>query len=78
MKGISKDMLRCTESQLRAAIGNVEECKINAEAYKEDRTEKWCESDAGEEYENKIERLNDLLDILEDAVSEFLDIVEGD
>lgn len=78
MKGISSKSVRNTEIDLQAVIDQVESIKQVAIDYKEQRSENWCESEAGEAYENKIEQLEELVDSLNAALEEFVDLMEGD
>ena len=76
MKGINSQEFSAVESALRDAIEQVESLRTAAEDYKEARSEKWVESDAGEAYEDKIERLGDVIDSLNDAADELTNIIE--
>ena len=76
MKGINSREFSAIDSALRDVIEQVESLRTAAEDYKEARSEKWAESDAGEAYENKIERIGDVIDSLTEAADELNDIVE--
>lgn len=76
MKGINSKEFSAVESALRDAIEQVESLHTAAEDYKEARSEKWAESDAGEAYEDKIERIGDVIDSLNDAADELTNIIE--
>lgn len=78
MKGISQKDFNHVDGLLREAIEEVENLKLSAESYKADRSEKWCESEAGEEYENKIEQIKEILDTLNTAADELADLIQGD
>lgn len=78
MKGISSKSVRNVEIDLQSVVEQVETIKQAAEDYKANRSENWCESEAGEAYENKIERLEEIVDTLNGALEEFVDILEGD
>lgn len=62
---------------LRDAIRKIETLRAGAEEYKESRSEKWAESALGEAYENRIERLGEVIATLNDAFDDFVDITEG-
>ena len=78
MQGIKSKEFAAVESVLRDAVEQVESLRAAVEDYKESRSEKWAESDAGEAYENKIEQIGDVICALNDAIDELNDIVEGD
>lgn len=78
MKGISGKECSRVDGVLRDAISEVENLKTIAEEYKAARSERWCESEAGEEYENKIEQLGDIVCTLNDAADELADLIQGD
>ena len=76
MKGIGKKEFSAVESVLRDASDQVLALKDQAEAYKEQRSEKWAESAAGEAYENQIEQLEDVLCTLNDVIDDFINCIE--
>ena len=78
MEGIKQKDFDAVDSALRDAIGQVETLRSAAEEYKEARSEKWCESEAGEEYENKIEQIGDVICTLNDAADDLRALIEGD
>ena len=78
MKGINPKEYAAIESSLRDAVEQVESLRTAAEEYKESRSEKWAESDAGEAYEDKIDAIGDVIWQLNDAIDELTDIIEED
>lgn len=78
MQGIKSKEFAAIDAALRDAIEQVESLRTAAEDFKEARSEKWAESDAGEAYEDKIERLGDIICQLNDAADELRDLIEGE
>lgn len=78
MQGIKSKEFAQVDTALRDVIEQVESLRTAAEDYKEARSEKWAESEAGEEYENKIEQLGDIIDSLNNCADELCDLIEGD
>ena len=78
MKGINPKEYAAIESSLRDAVEQVEGLRVVAEDYKESRSEKWAESDAGEAYEDKIEQIEEIICQFNDAIDELTAIVEED
>lgn len=78
MKGINSKEYAALESDLRDAVERVEALRTAAEEYKESRSEKWAESDAGETYEDKIEQIDEIVCQLNDTIDELTNIIEGD
>ena len=78
MKGINPKEYAAIESSLRDAVEQVEGLRVAAEDYKESRSEKWAESDAGEAYEDKIEQIEEIICQFNDAIDELTAIVEED
>lgn len=78
MQGIKQKEFNAVDTTLRDVIEQIESLRTAAEDYKESRSEKWCESEAGEAYENKIEQLGDIICTLNDAADELRDLIEGE
>lgn len=78
MKGINPKEYAAIESSLRDAVEQVEGLRVAAEDYKESRSEKWREGDAGEAYEDKIERIGDVIEQFNDLIADLTTIIEED
>ena len=78
MKGINPKEYAAIESSLRDAVEQIESLRVAAEDYKESRSEKWCESDAGEAYEDKIEQIGDVIGQFLDLIADLTAIIEED
>lgn len=78
MKGISSKEVSRVENALQEIISDLETFKNLAESYKAERSEKWCESEAGEAYEDKIERIDCPIDDVTNVIDEFTEIFSGD
>ena len=78
MKGINPKEYAAIESSLRDAVEQVEGLRVAAEDYKESRSGKWAESDAGEAYEDKIEQIGEIICQLNGAIDDLTNIIEED
>ena len=77
MKGINPKEYAAIESSLRDAVEQVEGLRVAAEDYKE-WCVVWCESDAGEAYEDKIEQIGDVIEQFNDLIADLTTIIEED
>ncbi len=75
MKGLKTRDINLVESLLNDVVTEFEALIKKAEDYKESKSEKWCESDAGEAYENRIERLSELCSDAETLCEEFTNLM---
>ena len=74
MKGLTRRDLNEVVGKVELAKEAVQELQTAAEKYKENKSEKWCESDAGEEYENHIEQLETIVDELDSIANQISDL----
>lgn len=77
MKGINPKEYAAIESSLRDAVEQVEGLRVAAEDYKE-WAGMWCEGDAGEAYEDKIEQIGDVIEQFNDLIADLTTIIEED
>lgn len=72
---MSKKIAKITE-KLDAIREDIEQMAEEAQEYYDNRSERWQESDAASEWEEKIEALNDAASSVQDAYDYLIDYAD--
>ena len=72
---MSKKIAKITE-KLEAIKDNLEQMAEEAQDYYDSRSDRWLESDAASEWEDKIDALNDAASSVQDAYDYLIDYAD--